>query len=157
RDAHAVATRIEHPAVIEPLQRLAAQRELRVTWLDVPEGRPPQPAALSRVLESNTQLVAFQAINHETGTLLPVAEYAAACRAARVLCFVDATQALGKMPLDVAASGADLVAFASHKIGGPPGAGALWVRRGIALASQQLGGGQERGRRAGTPDVLAQV
>ena len=144
--------------MIAPLQLLAAERGLRMSWLEVPEGVPPDAQAFAKLLEpGSTALVAVQAVNHETGTLLPVAEYAAACRAAGALCFVDATQALGKVPLDVASLGADLIALASHKIGGPAGAGALWVRRGVVLGSRQYGGGQERGRRAGTPDVLAQV
>jgi cysteine desulfurase len=71
--------------------------------------------------------------------------------------FVDATQALGKVPVKVAASGADLVAIASHKIGGPSGAGALWVRRGLQVAPLVLGGAQERGRRAGSPPLSCLV
>jgi cysteine desulfurase len=101
--------------------------------------------------------VALQWVNHETGTILPVAEYARVCREADVPLFVDATQALGKEPVDVEAMGADAVAFAAHKMGGPAGAGALWVRRGRELSSLLAGGAQERGRRAGSPDVLAHV
>jgi cysteine desulfurase len=89
--------------------------------------------------------------------MLPVVEYAAVCRAASVPLFVDATQALGKLPVDVSALGADLVAMASHKLGGPAGAGALFVRRGQRLGPLLLGGAQERGLRAGSPDVLHAV
>ena len=156
-NAHAVTTRIEHPAVLSPLRVLESTARLRLAWLEVPEGRAPDVDAVTAQLGSNTKLAALQWVNHETGTILPVEQYAAACRRAGVLCFVDATQALGKLPVDVTRLGADLVAFASHKVGGPSGAGALWVRRGVELGSRAYGGGQERGRRAGTLDVVSQV
>jgi cysteine desulfurase len=155
--AHAVTTNIEHPAVLAPLRSLETRHGLRISWLGVPAGRPPGPQVLAAAITPETRLVAVQWVNHETGTLLPVAAYAAVCRAAGVLCCVDATQALGKVEVDVVGLGADLVALASHKIGGPAGAGALWIRRGVELESMLLGGSQERGRRAGSPDVLAHV
>jgi cysteine desulfurase len=157
RGAHVVTTSVEHPALAEPLSRLEARAEVTVARLPVPGGRVPDVAQLTAAFTPATKLLALQWVNHETGTIFPVAAYAEACRAAGVLTFVDATQALGKLPFDVAALGVDLVALASHKIGGPAGAGALWVRRGIDLRSLLLGGGQERGRRAGTPDVRAAV
>lgn len=157
RGAHVLTTTVEHPAVVEPLARLEASGELTVSRLPVPGGRVMDPAQLMAAVTPATRLLALQWVNHETGTIFPVAAYAHACRAAGVLTFVDATQAFGKLPLDVNALGADLVALASHKIGGPAGAGALWVRRGVDLRSLIVGGGQERGRRAGTADVRAAV
>jgi cysteine desulfurase len=158
RDAgELLGTRIEHPAVAEALRSVAARNGWQVTWLEIARGLAPSADLFARTLGPNTRLAALQWVNHETGTLLPVAAYAGACRARGVLSFVDATQALGKVPVDVEALGADYVAFAAHKIGGPAGAGALWVRRGAPLESLSIGGSQERGRRAGTPDVLAQV
>jgi cysteine desulfurase len=139
------------------LRALEASARARCHWLAVPSGLPPDAETFAAALGPTTHLAAMQWVNHETGTVLPVADYAARCRERGVRLFVDATQALGKLPVDVQALGADLVALASHKIGGPAGAGALWVRRGTELASLLLGGSQERGRRAGTPDVLAQV
>jgi cysteine desulfurase len=100
-------------------------------------------------------LCALQWVNHELGTLLPIEAYAQACKSAQVPCFVDATQAFGKLPISVRELDVDLLALASHKIGGPAGAGALWVKRGLDVAPVVRGGGQERGRRAGTPDVRA--
>jgi cysteine desulfurase len=155
--AHAVSTAIEHPAIAEPLRSLEVRSGLRVTRLAVLAGEPPAPERLADAIRDDTRLVAIQWVNHETGTLLPLPAYAAVCRAAGVPLCVDATQALGKLAIDVEALGADLVALASHKIGGPSGAGALWIRRGLDLEPLLIGGGQERGRRAGTPDVVSLV
>jgi len=157
RGGHLLTTAIEHPAVAKALARCAAECGAELSALAVHDGIAPDPAALSTALRPDTRLVALQWINHETGSVLPVAEYAAVCRAAHVPLFVDATQALGKLPCDVAAIGADVVAFAAHKLGGPSGAGALWVRRGCALEPRLEGGAQEHGLRAGTPDVSSAV
>ncbi len=124
--------------------------------LDALEGQPPSPDELARALVPGT-LVALQWVNHETGTLFPVEKYAEVCRAHEARLFVDATQALGKVPVDVVAVGADAVAIAAQKIGGPAGAGACWVRRGLDLEPVLRGGSQERGRRPGTPDTLSLV
>ena len=155
--AHVVTTDVEHPAVSAALRSLEQQGRIRVTRLSLPEGRPPDASQLQAALAEPAALCAVQWVNHETGTIAPVADYAAVCRAAGVPCFIDATQAFGKLPLSVAQLGADLVALASHKIGGGAGAGALWVRRGLDLEPVLHGGGQERGRRGGTPDVRAAV
>lgn len=155
--AHVVTTAVEHPAVAEPLRSLEQRGVIRVTRLALPEGRAPEPDALLEALSEPTALCALQWVNHETGTILPVERYAAVCRERGVPCFVDATQAFGKLPLSIEALGADLVALASHKIGAGAGAGALWVRRGLDLQPLSHGGSQERGRRGGTPDVRAAV
>jgi len=157
RGGHLLTTAIEHPAVAKALARRAAERDAELSALAVPDGIAPDPAALRAALRPDTRLVALQWINHETGSVLRVAEYAAVCREANVPLFIDATQALGKLPCDVRALGADLVAFAAHKLGGPSGAGALWLRRGHALEPLLEGGAQEHGLRAGTPDVLSAV
>lgn len=155
--AHVVTTAIEHPAVTEPLRSWERRGMVTVTRLALANGRAPEPGALRAALREHTAVCALQWVNHETGTVLPVEAYAAVCRSAGVPCFVDATQALGKLPVSVEALGADLVALASHKIGGGAGAGALWVRRGLDLQPLHQGGAQERGRRGGTPDVRAAV
>lgn len=146
-----VTTKIEHPAVAEAVALLEADGA-EVIRLDVLDGRPPDRAALERAL-AHADLACFGWVNHETGTVLPMIEYASACRALGVPLFVDATQALGKIEVEVGALGARAVALASSKIGGPQGAGALWIARDASVAPRLLGGGQERGRRAGTPDV----
>lgn len=151
--AHVVSTEIEHPAVAEPIAQLEQSGQVRVTRLPVLHGRAPEPAQLRAAIEGDTVLCAIQWVNHETGTILPVAAYADVCRSAGVPLFVDATQAFGKLPISTRELDLDLLALASHKIGGPAGAGALWVKRGLDVAPLVRGGGQERGRRAGTPDA----
>jgi len=154
---HVVTSPIEHPAVAEPIAELEQHGAIQVTRLAVSPSEPPAPEALRAALRSDTRLCALQWVNHETGSIFPIAAYAEICRAAGVPLFVDATQGFGKLPLSVLDMNADLVALASHKIGGTAGAGALWVRRGLSLHSVLLGGGQERGRRAGTPDVRSAI
>jgi len=151
-----ITTAIEHPAVAESVARLETEGH-PVLRLPVEAGVPPDPRALAHMLSSNTALVAIQQVNHETGVILPVAEYARVCALAAVPIFVDATQSLGKLPIDVTDLGASALALASHKVGGPAGAGALWVDRRWSLSPQLLGGAQERGRRGGTPAVLSAV
>lgn len=112
-------------------------------------------AAFKRLLDEGKgrALVSLMTANNETGVIQPVAEAAAIARAHNALVHCDAVQALGKTPVNVASLSADYVSLSAHKIGGPQGVGALVVRQGAPLAPQQLGGGQEFGRRAGTHNV----
>ena len=150
-----VTSQVEHPAVTESVRRLGREGR-EVIWLSAVKGQPPSLEELAPHLGPNT-LVALQWVNHETGTLFPIHEYAEACREHEALLVVDATQALGKVPLDVHSLGADAVAIAAQKIGGPAGAGACWVRRNLDLEPVLDGGSQERGRRPGTPHTLSMV
>jgi len=147
-----VTTRLEHPAVAAAVA--ATGREVR--WLDWAPGSREDDTVdtLKHLLDPKPKLVAIQWVNHETGTLWPLVPLANACRQAGVPLFVDATQAWGKLPFDAPQIGATAVAIAAHKAGGPAGAGALWVARGTELHARMLGGGQERGRRAGSPDPV---
>ena len=112
-------------------------------------------AALAGLLEDGPALVCLMLANNETGVLHPVAEAAALCRAHGARLHVDAVQAAGRMAFTLAGLGADSMALSGHKIGGPKGAGALLLAPGTQLAAQIAGGGQERGRRGGTPALPA--
>lgn len=151
---HVLTSELEHPAMLAAVQVLAA-RGARVESLPLPGAAPPAPAALAEALTPATGLVVLQWVNHETGAISPVQEYAALCREHGVPLVVDASQALGKVPCDLGALGAAAVVLTASKIGGPPGAGALVVARDRQLTPISYGGAQERGRRAGTPDVAA--
>jgi cysteine desulfurase len=146
-----VVTAVEHPCVLDLARALAADGvPLRVVPVN---GRgEPDPAELRAAVGRETALVCAMLANNETGVVLPLREIAAATREAGALLFCDAVQAVGKLPLDVRTLGADLLALTSQKLGGPRGAGALWVRSGIPLRPL-LGGHQERGRRAGTENL----
>lgn len=153
--SHVITTAIEHPAVAEAVARLE-RGGARVTRLAIPDGVAPAADAVAGAIDDGARtLLAVQWVSHETGTILPVAEWAKAARARGARVFVDATQALGKVPVDVGPIDVDALALASAKIGGPGGAGALWVRRGIDLEPIFAGGAQERGRRPGSPGVAA--
>jgi cysteine desulfurase len=153
--AAVVVGAVEHPAVLAPARQL--EREgFSLCVLPVPAGAPLGVDRLQQQLAAGpVACVAVQWVNHETGTIFPVAEYAAACRAAGVPFVVDACQALGRLPLDVGALGAAALVVSAAKIGGPAGASALWHERGRALSPVLHGGQQERGFRPGTADVAA--
>lgn len=153
--SHVVTTSVEHPAVARSVERLR-EAGSEVDVLDVHGGVPPTPDALGRALRSDS-MAALQWVNHETGTVFPIEAYASVCRERGARLFVDATQALGKVEVDVERVGADAIAFAAQKVGGPAGAGACWVRRGVDLGTVLEGGSQERGRWPGTPDTVAMV
>jgi cysteine desulfurase len=110
---------------------------------------------LADAIRDDTTVVAVMLVNNEIGTIQPVAEIARAVRARRAEVHIhcDAVQALGKLPIDVGALGADSVAFAAHKLHGPKGAGALWLRESARLQPLWAGGGQQRGIRSGTSNV----
>jgi len=144
-------TPLEHPAV-----RAAAEAAGGITLLDCRADHWPSPEQVVAGLVPG-DVLAIQWVNHETGVVVPVHSWAEAAKQRGAAVFIDATQALGKLPIDLRSAPFDAVAFAGQKVGGPAGTGALWVRRDAHLASVLFGGGQERGRRPGTPNVLGHV
>ncbi len=149
---HLVTTAVEHSAV-RALAGWLQRQGFEITVLGVDgEGRLDL-AELEAALRPDTLMVALMAANNETGVRFPVAEAAVRARRAGALVAVDAVQAVGKVPVDVAAWGADLVAFSGHKFHGPKGVGGLWIRRGVRLRPFLVGGEQERGRRGGTENL----
>lgn len=156
RGRHLCVSSIEHPSVLEAARALAAGGGgFELTEIPVgPSGRV-DPAAVAAVLRPDTAVVAVMLVNNELGTVQPVAEIARLLRERprRPHFHVDAVQALGVLPVRPAALGTDSLAISAHKIHGPKGAGALWLRPGVRLAPLWEGGGQERGLRSGTENL----
>ena len=152
RSGHIITTAIEHHAVLHTCQWLEKQG-FRVTYLPVDgEGRV-HPADVDKAIREDTILVSVMAANNEVGTLQPIREIGEICRARGVLFHTDAVQAVGAVPVDVQALQVDLLSLSAHKIHGPKGVGALYVRKGTKLDSLLHGGAQERGFRAGTENL----
>lgn len=148
-----VVTALDHAASLRPAEALAA--EARVVPA-LPDGLV-DARAWAAAQDDRTALASVCWVNNVTGAVQPVAELAAAAAAAGAWVHVDAAQALGRLPVDVAASGAHLMTLSSHKVGGPAGIAALVVRRGTVVVPQVRGGGQEGGLRSGTPAVALAV
>ncbi len=146
----------EHPAVVAAARALEA-RGAAVRILPVDENGVVSLDALDTALAEGARLVSVMWANNETGVLAPLEAIAARCRAAGALFHCDAVQAAGKVVIDLRQVTIDLLSISAHKFHGPKGAGALFVRRGVALAAQQPGGHQERGWRGGTENVAGAV
>lgn len=147
---HFISSPLEHKSILAPAERLA-KRGVPVTWLTPDAEGFIHPEALRDALRPETRLVSIEAANGEIGTVQAVHELGAICRERGVLFHTDATQAAGKIALDL--SNCDLASFSAHKLYGPKGIGALMVRRGVRVPPLMAGGGQERGLRSGTVNV----
>lgn len=156
---HLVVSAIEHDAILETAHHLEAAGLATLTIAGCDADCRVSPEAVSQAVTSETVLVSVMSVNNETGAVQDIAAIAEAVhrRNPRTLIHTDAVQAFGRLQLDPGALGVDLLSLSAHKIYGPKGLGALWVRHGVALAAQNTGGGQERNRRSATENVAGIV
>jgi len=146
---HIITTQVEHPSVLM-LCRQLEKENYTVTYLS-------DPAELEKAIRPDTGLISIMWANNETGVLFPIEKIAGLCLAKNILLHVDATQAVGKIAIDLCKVPVSLLSLSGHKFHAPKGIGALYVRRGIKLLPLVYGGGQERGRRSGTENVAGIV
>ncbi len=149
---HIVTTTIEHPAVLATCMELERQG-IALTRVKVPAAGVVNADDIRRAMRPETVLVSVMHANNELGTIQPIAEIARIARDSGAVLHVDGVQALGKIPVDVSALGVDLYSMSSHKLYGPKGIGALYVRKGTRLAPVLFGGHHERDKRPGTENV----
>ena len=149
---HIITSSIEHEAILEPCKKLDKQG-FDVTYLAVNNKGEIDPAELEDKITDKTCLVTIMFANNEVGTTQPISEIAKICKNHNIPFHSDAVQAVGKIPIDVKNLGIDLLSISSHKINGPKGIGALFIRSGLIIDPLILGGGQEHGLRSGTENV----
>ena len=149
---HIISTAFEHHAVLHTLQKLEKEG-FEVTLLDVSQGHNITAQQVKDAIREDTCLVTCMYANNEIGSVLPIAEIGAVCKAADVPFHTDAVQAVGHIAIDVKAQNIDMLSLSAHKFHGPKGVGALYVRRGFPLVNVIDGGAQERGKRAGTENI----
>ncbi len=153
---HIVTSAIEHPAVLNTCQMLE-KRGCAVTYVPVDEHARVDVEQVRSAIKPETKIVSIMLANNEVGTIQPVAEIAAIAHERGALVHTDAVQALGRLPIDVRKLGVDMMSVSAHKIYGPKGIGALYLRRGVRVVPLLFGGHQERHRRGGTENVPAIV
>ena len=149
---HIISTAFEHHAVLHALKRLEKQG-FEVTLLPVHENGIVEPSEVEAAIREDTCLVSIMYANNEIGTIQPIKEIGAICRAHNVLFHTDAVQAVGHLPIDVKEEQIDLLSASAHKFHGPKGVGFLYARKGVLLTNLIEGGAQERGKRGGTENV----
>ncbi|MBP2638756.1 MAG: cysteine desulfurase NifS [Firmicutes bacterium] len=152
RGNHIITTQIEHHAILHTCQFLE-KNGFEITYLSVDSEGFIKLDELRQAITDKTILVSIMFSNNEIGTIQPIKEIGAICREKKVLFHTDAVQAVGHVPIDVKAMNIDLLSLAAHKFYGPKGVGALYIRKGVKLENLIHGGGQERGKRAGTENI----
>jgi cysteine desulfurase len=156
QDCHIITSSFEHPAILETCKYLEKLGYL-ISYLPVNSDGIVDPESLKKVLRPNTRLVSVMAANNVVGTLQPIAELAKITKAHGALFHTDAVQAVGKIPLHMDTIPVDMLSLSAHKLHGPKGIGALYVRRGFKIVPLVHGGGQERGFRSATENVAGIV
>ena len=149
---HIISSAFEHHAILHTLNKLEKEG-FEVTYLNVHENGLVRPEEVEAAIRSDTCLVTIMYANNEIGTIQPIREIGAICRAKGVLFHTDAVQAIGHIPVNVKDDNIDMLSASAHKFHGPKGTGFLYVRKGIKISNLIEGGAQERGKRAGTENV----
>ncbi len=153
---HIITTRIEHHAMLHSCEFLN-KNGYEVTYLDVEPDGTVKPETLEAAITDKTILISIMMVNNEVGTIEPIKELAAVAKKHGILFHTDAVQALANVPIDVKELGVDMLSISAHKIYGPKGVGALYIRKGLRISNYMHGGAQEMGRRAGTENLAGIV
>ena len=153
---HIITSSIEHEAILEPCRDLE-KNGVKVTYLPVDEHGIVNPNDITNLVNPQTVIVSVMFANNEVGTIQPIKEISKICNKYQIPLHTDAVQAVGKVPINVKELGVDALSISSHKINGPKGVGALFIKKGLTIAPEILGGGQENGMRSGTENVASIV
>ena len=153
---HIITSSIEHEAILEPCKKLE-EKGVKITYLPVDEHGIIDSNDVTNSIAENTVLVSIMFANNEVGTIQPIKEISEICKKYQIPLHTDAVQAVGKVPINVKELGVDALSISSHKINGPKGIGALFIKKGLTVTPQILGGGQENGMRSGTENVASIV
>ena len=151
---HVITSAIEHDAILEPCKRLEKEG-YRISFLPVDKYGFVNPEDLKKEISNDTCLITIMYANNEVGTIQSIKKMIQIAREKNIIFHTDAVQAVGKIPIDVKELGVDLLSISSHKINGPKGVGALYIRNGVTISPLILGGGQENGLRSGTENVAS--
>lgn len=151
---HIITSAIEHDAILEPCKRLEKEG-CRISFLPVDKHGFVNPEDLKKEISNDTCLITIMYANNEVGTIQSIKKMVQIAREKNIIFHTDAVQAVGKIPIDVKELGVDLLSISSHKINGPKGVGALYIRNGVTISPLILGGGQENGLRSGTENVAS--
>ena len=153
---HIITSSIEHEAILQPCKDFE-KAGIKITYLPVDEYGIVDPDYIANSINSHTVLVSIMFANNEVGTIQPIKEISEICKKYQIPLHTDAVQAVGKVPINVKDLGVDALSISSHKINGPKGIGALFIKKGLMVNPQILGGGQENGMRSGTENVASIV
>jgi len=153
---HIITSSIEHEAILEPCKKLE-EKGVKITYLPVDEHGIIDSNDVTNSIAENTVLVSIMFANNEVGTIQPIKEISEICKKYQIPLHTDAVQAVGKVPINVKELGVDALSISSHKINGPKGIGALFIKKGLTITPEILGGGQENGMRSGTENVASIV
>jgi len=153
---HIITSSIEHEAILQPCKEFE-NIGIKITYIPVDEHGIVDPDDIANSINSQTVLVSIMLANNEVGTIQPIKEISEICKKYQIPLHTDAVQAVGKVPINVKELGVDALSISSHKINGPKGIGALFIKKGLKIVPYITGGGQENGLRSGTENVASIV